>query len=61
MSLRSFLKKRRKHASDVSPDTDQADEQIAAPPARFSTTGSYGIQTLAEPEHATVEYDVHNQ
>jgi hypothetical protein len=55
MRLPSFLNKRRKNAGDASPDTGQAAGHIAAPPALFSTTGSYGIQTLAEPEHATVE------
>jgi hypothetical protein len=55
MRLPSFLNKHLENTGDASPDTGQADGQIAAPPALFSTAGSYGIQTLAESEHATVE------
>lgn len=55
MRLPLFLNKRRKNTGDATPDTSQADEQIAAPPALFSTAGSYGIQTLAEPEDAIIE------
>jgi hypothetical protein len=47
----SFWNKGRKNAGDdTSPG--QADREIAA---LFSTAGSYGIQTLAEPENASVE------
>jgi hypothetical protein len=37
-------------------DASQVDGQVAS---LFSTAGSYGIQTLAEPENTSVEYDVH--
>jgi hypothetical protein len=47
----SFWNKRRKNArDDASPS--QADRQTAA---LFSTAGNYGIQTLAEPENASIE------
>jgi len=54
MSPLQFLNKRCKKAGDASPD--QVDGQGAA---LFSTAGSYGIQTLVEPENTSVEYDVH--
>jgi hypothetical protein len=53
MSPMQFLNKYRRKVRDTSPD--QIDGQGAA---MFSTAGSYGIQTLAEPENISVEYDV---
>jgi hypothetical protein len=50
MPLLSFLNKRRNKAGGASPD--QAGGQTAV---LFSTAGSYGIRTLAEPGNASVE------
>jgi hypothetical protein len=46
----SFFNKLRKNVKDASPI--QPDEESAIP---FSTTGSYGIETLSEPEDSSVE------
>ena len=46
----SFLKKRRNKAGN-----DLADQAEAQNAVVFSTAGSYGIQTLADPQNVSVE------